>query len=148
MAWAAVAQATATRTEYVAQVDPICQATTVQARQTLRSHHLPTVLFLEDLRSDDRKAQLRIAKIFQVTIRLNRLLINQIAAVAPPQGDEATITKWVADLNFYVASEGKAAHAVRIHKARRAYRLILRAIRPLFEDNEVLQPFGFQYCAS
>jgi hypothetical protein len=140
------AHGASTRAEYVAQVDPLCQSSPVQVRQALRRHHLPTVLFLEDLRSGNRKAQLRIAKAFQVTIKLDRLVVEQIAGIASPPGDEATIAKWVADLRLYVANEGKAVRAIRANKSGRAYKLIVRALPPLIEDNGALKPFGFQHC--
>jgi hypothetical protein len=143
---AAPANAASTRSEYVAQVDPICLSSQIQAHKVLRKHHLPTILFLDDLRSGDRKTQLRIAKSIEVTIKLDHRVVNQIAAVLPPPGDEGTITKWVADLRRYTANEVKAVHAIRADKGRRAYRLIFTALRPLIVDNQALKPFGFEHC--
>jgi hypothetical protein len=81
-----------------------------------------------------------------LTIKLDRQAVNQIAAVAPPRGDEATIVGWAADLRGYIDAEAKAVGGIRADKSRRAYRLLVRAIRPVLRDNEALKPFGFQHC--
>lgn len=142
----AAAYATTSRAEYVAQVDPICHSTEVQARKAYRKGHLKFAIDLQDLRSGDRDAELRVAKALSISKRFGGHLVSQIAEVSPPPGDEQLIGTWVDEPPQLVQNSKGAVHAIRARKPRTAYRLLVRALGPLDGTETQLESFGFKYC--
>jgi hypothetical protein len=143
------AKATATRAEYVAQVDPICQAADLKGKRLAKKHRLPRVIELGELLGGDRDSQLTVAR--QLALNNRKILppfIASISTIPPPLGDEGTIAKWIADQRLFERNTDKAVRAIRRGKPRRGYRLILASLRPVLEDYEALEPWGFQYCTT
>jgi hypothetical protein len=142
----ATASAAATRTEYVAQVDPICHAADVRSSKALHKHHLKTAVDLSDLTLGDRADQRRVARQLAISTKIAVPAAAQIAVVPFPPGDEGILGSWVTDLETFVHNAARSVHVIRAGKPRRAYRLIVRSLNPLVRDDENLQSFGFQYC--
>ena len=151
---ASPAQAAATRTEYVAQVDPICQAGRAQeavARQSfltaakrVRRHH-----------PDSRKTSRKLMGLFRVYFAQRAAIehgVNaQIAAVPPITEDVSLVQVWLrareelvdVETRFLTTSPpGNIKGAARV--IGDAFELIARQ----FEVNDLVRDFGFQYCSS
>jgi hypothetical protein len=145
----AQASATATRAEYVAQVDPICHGADLKAKRLSKKHHLPRVIDLGSLQYGGREGQLVVAR--QIALNNRKVIgpfIAQVSTIPPPPGDEALIAKWIGDYRFYKRNTDKAVRAIRRGKPHRAYHLIVSTFPPIFEDAAALEPWGFQYCTS
>src|SRR3954451_21538680 len=140
------ASAAATRTEYVAQADPICHGATVQAKRILRKKHLSDRIDPSVLRSGDHDAALRIASAYAVTRKTYNRSIDQIAAIPAPPGDETVIARWVTDLQSYRRAVNRMILNIRRDRDRTAYKNLQSAYVPLSADRRNLTPWEFQYC--
>jgi hypothetical protein len=145
---ATTASGASTRSEYVAQVDPICQNTHVQEKAAAHSFKARAHQLIKRGVDPESKPGIRAAVHFYGRIaRAERRAIGDIASVAPAPGDEEIISKWLGKRMKVVA---RLQHLIRVlpqgeeHKARRA---ISRAFKADFEADNLVQDFGFRYCA-
>jgi hypothetical protein len=144
---AATAHAAATRADYVAQSDPICRASNVQATKVLMRKDLRLDLDPSTLLSRDHDEALQFAAVIGATKRIYNRAIDRVAAIPPPPGDEGVIANWVADLRYYERAINRGIHAIRHGKDRQAYELLISTRRRLGADHKALAAWEFQYCA-
>lgn len=134
------ANAAATRAEYVAQADPICQAGLNQVGKRLpglikriarRPNITPPVAFAYGLALG--------GKIFAQET-------NKLAAIAPPPGDEATVGGWLDGHRTYKRKLDTAVAAGKHKKKKQMLRRFKQAAVAVAQANQLVADFGFQYC--
>jgi hypothetical protein len=155
---AAMAYGASTRAEYVAQVDPICQAgnqrivrASKKAAPSIK-RILAKVKKLGEAGEDSPEAKRLYAKFTSKAYgryaSIFHSVTTQITAVPPGPGDEAAVAAWL---------EGRALHAVLLRRAiRKAKRgktdrsalLVLAALAILKEADDQVRSFGFQQCVT
>jgi hypothetical protein len=139
---AAPAHATSTRAEYVAQADPICKATGDEIdkrfpgllkRISNRPNITPTVAFAYGLALG--------GKIFAHAT-------NQLAAIAPPPGDEAAVSGWLDGRRRYKQKVDTAVAAGKHNRKKQMLRRFRQAVAVVSQSNQLVIAFGFQYCVA
>jgi hypothetical protein len=149
---AAPAQAASTRAEYVAQVDPICQAFRGTASDADSA-------FIKNAKRWERLARRGTLKAFvRQTNRLAGSLLrftqihmavtDQIATVPPPAADAGTVSTW---LNFRRQSDAfstSAASALKHFKFKRFFKQNGRSGKAEAAGRATIAPFWFQVCAA
>jgi hypothetical protein len=154
---AASAPAATTRAEYVAQVDPICQAAFMQIEKPLRSITRATNRLLQ-LLGDERRSRAELKRAIKRVSRkssragakIGRILSGMVAAIAtvpPAPGDELIVAQWVDGLIRSGHLNDRARQAARRGKVGQALRLLERALRVEGQAQDLVRDFGFQYCA-
>lgn len=131
--------AAATREEYIAQADPICQAT-IEAQRNAAGPGPTTTRLLKHGRL--KAAGHRLERIFQAFAPG----VEELAALEPPAQDAPLIATWIAMLRSQVPLGLKAANAL-IHKKFPAKLLArLGSLNARTQDSVVA--YGFQVCNS
>jgi hypothetical protein len=139
---ATTAYAAATRAEYVAQTDPICQAGTDQVAKRLpglikrivkRPNITPTVSFAYGLALG--------GKIFGEET-------NRLATIPPPPGDEAAVSGWLDGRRTYKRNLDMAVVAGKHNKKKQMLKRFKRAVTAVAQTNQLVAGFGFQYCVA
>jgi hypothetical protein len=150
------ASAAASRTEYVAQVDPICQAGQVQefaaAQPVLRAskraqkHHK-----LRNPKVEKRLAR-QFARYFSQYAAIEHQVNDQIAAVPPTPDDVSLIQVWLRARNELLDLEnrlfGSLGHPNRIKNPFKIFNSFFELAARDFEVADLVRDFGFQYCTS
>jgi hypothetical protein len=148
--WAAPANAASTRAEYIAQVDPICQANLIPVRSSGARFQSSRKKMNRLAIAGNAKAWLRQTKI--TASALNRFagaeqtMIDQIALVSPPPPDSAAAGVWingVTQADGYRRAEAGALRQLKIAKANGLARKVAKAQAPAYA---AIADFGFQVC--
>jgi hypothetical protein len=147
---AAPAHADSTRAEYVAQVDPICQAFAPRLHNAGEAHRKNFKEWERRLTKGSLKAWVRQTdrtfRSLRRLVQINAGLTQQIAAVPPPPEDAGTINTWLTDRNRSERWAYSAALAFSGFKFDRFYKLIGRAVRLQDAGYRIISGFGFQVC--
>jgi hypothetical protein len=144
-----MAYGASTRAEYVAQVDPICQAGFVKEKAVNRSfkkrakrlhkHGIDT--------TEPTKPVLRIAvRLFDRIARIARAVNSQILVIPPAPGDEAIISQWLQLRGEATDLTQRSIHVFAHGKERRFKQLIGRSFNRRLDAEEIVQDFGFKHC--
>ena len=151
---AAPAQAATTRAEYVAQVDPICQAGQAQvalvlqpflraAKRAKRHHSL-------NERKTARKLRRMLKAAYAQTAVIGHQVNDQIATVPPAPDDVSLIQVWLRARNEFVDLETQLLSA-KPKTDKQAFRLFsgffVLSARAL-EVSDLVRDFGFVYCTT
>jgi hypothetical protein len=148
--WAAPAEAAATRAEYVAQVDPICQSSVGPLGAAWGAYHRSAKRTNHAAKVDNIKGFLSGTK--KESITLNRLsttrtgMIEQIASVPPPDTDAGVMAVWLNDLRQESALEGAAASAVLGLQIDKFFKRLGQADKAQNAAKTAIAGFGFQVC--
>jgi hypothetical protein len=152
---AAPAYGAATRAEYVAQADPICQNGQRDMRAEAKRQN-PGVKKIarklqqqhEMLTGEEENALLGklAAKEFAPTLKVFPRVTAQIAALAPAPGDLTAVTQWLDARRAYSTLIAKAIRAARRGKTPTYNRLIENATGKLIEGEIPVEGFGFRFC--
>jgi hypothetical protein len=150
------AHAATTRAEYVAQVDPLCQAGQAQelaavqpflrATKRAQKHH--------KLRSPTMEKRLarRFAQYISQYAAIEHQVNSQIAEVTPAPDDVSLIQVWLRARNELVDQEnnlfGAFAHPKRIKNPFKIFTSFFEVAAREFEVADLVRDFGFQYCTS
>lgn len=146
------AHAATTRAEYVAQVDPICQAWIKPGTKTYAGFRRANrKLYLQTKRGvPQRKAYgryfPRIARLFAFRLKTYSATTAQIARVAPPPGDETLIGDWLekrAESASLLRRSITAAHHRNFSDMAKFFEFSNLAE---IQGEEPLAGFGFRYC--
>jgi hypothetical protein len=144
---AATAYAASTRAEYVAQVDPICQAAHIKGKAAAHSFKARIRQLRNRGIDPEGKAGIRAAvQFYGRVVRVERSAINEIARVPPAPGDEELISQWLRKLTQV---DVRLQHFIRLlpqGEERKARRAISRAFEAGFRADNLVQDFGFKYC--
>jgi hypothetical protein len=151
------AHAAATRAEYVAQVDPICQraqSPTVKALFALGKAIVKKVGGsdrLEALTKHPNQFFKQVSGPYAKWLgRVNRIYARetgQIAAIAPAPGDEATVAMWLQQRAAASSLAIRAKRSIRQKKVRRFLRLTGQTEKTSRIAGQTVGDFGFIYCA-
>jgi hypothetical protein len=153
---AAPATAASTRAEYVAQVDPICQAGQAQEFAAAQPLLRATKRAQKHHRLQSRKVQRvldrQFARYFSQYAAIEHQVNGQIAAVPPAPDDVSLIQVWLRARNELVDLEnrlfGAFAHPKRIKKPFKIFTSFFELAAREFEVADLVRDFGFQYCTS
>lgn len=153
---ASSASAAATRAEYLAQVEPICQAANKQAKKQARkiNRQLKKSLGKAETQAKNKKPGQIFADIFVLVIiklvgpenRLFERTTAQIAAVPPAPGDEAAVTAWLAGRTESTELVWQALRAGRHRKPNRMFSLLDASTEALRKGQQPVQAFGLNHC--
>ena len=148
----ALAAATATRTEYVAQLDSICQSYDQPAGELIARFARDTRgLLKEQIHGDVADTEGRLLRAFGRLLAGGTGLLGQmsarISAIPPPLGDEATVAAWLQGRASYERIARSGARAARQENAKRLFVLLDKAGKALAEGDQKVASFGFQQCA-
>jgi hypothetical protein len=149
---AAPANGAATRAEYIAQVDPICQSFAGPLGDAWRAFHRNFKRTTRAARKGDLKALVRGTK--REARSLNQLaatrtsMIDQIAVVPPPEADAGTIAIWLNHLRREVAFERSAASATLNLQFGKYFKKLRQADKAEKAGMQAIAGFGFQVCGN
>jgi hypothetical protein len=147
---ASSASAASTRAEYIAQVDPICQAAHVTNKAAARRFKKRAHQLVRRGMDPDHPSSAGIravVRFYGLVLRVDRRADTEIARVTPPPGDEELITEWLqtrSRVPTRLKQFIRAFSAGKEHKARRA---ISRAFKAGFNAYNLMRGFGFRHCA-
>jgi len=152
---AAPAFGAATRAEYVAQVDPICQkgqqdmiAEAKRQRPAVKRIRRKLKDLADSLTDEQENALLGklAAREFSPTLKVFGGVTGQIAAVAPVPTDQTAVTQWLTARRSYLALIQRAIRAARQGKSPRENDLIEKATGVIIEGEIPVEGFGFRFC--
>jgi hypothetical protein len=145
---AAPAQGAATRAEYVAQVDPICQAAAPELKRSLAAVREPSPARIEQL--DPKEGLKRVARSFGKALgRTNKVLTamtTRIATVPAAPGDELTVADWILNQRSAEDLLGRAARAGKRGKFFRMFPLLQGYEEAVAALRASVRGFGFRHC--
>jgi hypothetical protein len=146
------ATTSATRTEYAAQLDPICQSyekpvNKLVERFVKRTRGLLKQQIEGDVAQTEGRLLRAFGRLFQDSTKLVGRMTNQISAVPPPPGDEMTIAAWLQSRRAYGPIVRSAARAARSERANRMLALLGKAGRTVTAGDQLVASFGFRQCA-
>ena len=148
--------AAATRVEYIAQVDPICQTFVTPVNDAFVNFTRKFKKMDKLARAVSRGAGRKKAKAFLKSIKktggaltsiaqLHEAMIAQIAAVPPPS--DATVTPiWLDYLRKEQAAEVAASTALLTFKFRQAFAQLKAADDAVAGAQQTIAGFGFHVC--
>jgi hypothetical protein len=146
------ANAASTRAEYIAQVDPICQAFVDPENAALRAYRKNAKRWDRLASKGTLKAWLKqTRRVSRSLLRLTQLdttLNDQIAAVPPPAADAGAIATWLnarVQANAFAASAAAALNRP-VPAINKYFKLIDRANAALAASTRAIAGFGFQVC--
>jgi hypothetical protein len=144
---ATAAFATATRAEYVAQVDPICQSAHIKGKTALHSFKARIRQLKSRGIDPEGKAGIRAAvQFYGRVVRIVRPTFSEIARVPAPPGDEALISQWLRRNAQVVERLQNFVRLLPQGKERKAQRAFSRALQADFDADNLVRDFGFKYC--
>jgi hypothetical protein len=151
---AATASAAPTRAEYVAQVDPICQAGLVQ--ETAAARPLAKKLRRLKKHAHSRKARRRAAKrqaralarFYDFVAGVEQGVTAQIAPIPPPTEDTSLIQVWVRVRGEEVVVTQRLFRSFAKGDFFGAFGLLFEVVAKSEEASDLVRDFGFQYCSA
>jgi hypothetical protein len=133
---AAAAQAP-TRDEYVNQLEAICKPGAKQTQQAM-----------DGVRDDVHASRIGVAAHkFSRAAKIFGRTVQRISAVPRPAGDGPRLKQWFSYLNRQEAYLKQIAAQLRGGRTIKAQRLTARFIHNGNLANNVVLPFGFDYCS-
>ena len=149
---AAPANGAATRAEYIAQVDPICEsfvgthdaAVKAYNKDAKRWEHLAGKGTLKAWLKATRRASHSLTRLTQI----EESLYEAFAAVPPPAADAVTIGTWLDDRRRSTALSASAAAALNrpVPAIGKVFKQIKQANAALAAADRAIEGFGFQVC--
>jgi hypothetical protein len=124
------------RSEYTAQVEPICK-TNSKANDRI----------LKPVRSLVKKNKLKPAgsRLIQASSALKKTY-NQLKAVPQPTADEARLTKWLGYVKKEAELFSKAGKALKAGNKHKAQKFVNQLNSNAKQANSTVIAFGFHYC--
>ena len=151
-AWPGVAAAAPTRSEYIAQVDPICQSFVPPLGAAWSSYNRAFKSTSRAVRKGNKKGFLRgtrkLARSLNAISGNRTTMIGQIAAVPPPDADAGTIATWLNALRQEAGLETSAARAIRHLKISKFFKLSRQADGAETAGKDAIAGFGFAVCGN
>jgi hypothetical protein len=141
--------AASTRSEYVAQVDPVCQSELAQERAVTR----PATKKVQriETRGLDLDKELKlvgpiIARGYNRLAAIQRDADSMIASIPPAPGDEAVVSSWLGQRAAFTDLFQRSAQAIAHQHRRRFFSLLFKALGVEQTAAETIQEFGFASC--
>jgi hypothetical protein len=151
------ASAAATRAEYVAQVEPICQAGVAQEEAAAR----PVVKKLKQLQKRQRQAHSRkarrrfakrelrlIAGFYDLVARVEQDVTAQIATVPPAIEDTSLIGVWLRVRNEQAVVTQRLIRSLAKGDFFGVFGLMFEVSAKAEEAADLVRDFGFRYCSA
>ena len=146
------AAAAPTRSEYIAQVDPICQSFVPPLGGAWGAYNKAFKGTSRAVRMGNRKGFVRgtrkLARSLDRISSTRTTMIGQIAAVPPPDADAGTIATWLNALRQEAGLETSAARAIRGLKVGKFFKLSQRADGAETAGKDAIAGFGFAVCGN
>jgi len=144
------AQAASTRAEYVAQVDPICQASAGPLSSGFATYQAAFRRAVRSARKGNIKAFIRAARATANSLiglsQIHANLANQIQPVQPVATDAAAVSSWLNALRQEGGFEAAAASALQHAKIRVFFSNLNQADTALAAGKSAIAGFGFHVC--
>jgi hypothetical protein len=148
----AQASAASTRAEYIAQVDPICQAFVGPLGDAFSAYQKNFKAANRAAKSGTFKQFLRTTKKTAVSLNViagtRTSMIDQIAPVPPVAGDAATISAWLGFLRQESGFESSAASALLRLKTGKFFHNLGQADNAQESGTSAVAGFGFHVCGA
>jgi hypothetical protein len=147
---AAPSYGASTRAEYVAQVDPVCQASHSRQKTLNQAYQRKTkALIARGAETDPpSRALLRLTLRFYDRIaRIQRAANRDVSSVPPAPGDEQAVTQWVSLHGRSIELFNRAIHLfARTRDEHKFKQLIGRSQTAEMNAEFAVEGFHFQYC--
>jgi hypothetical protein len=145
------ANAAATRAEYVAQIDPICQSALARESATLKRF----TRRVKRIRRHNPDVEVHPTKPFLRTVSAGyrqlagevSLANGQITPIAPAPGDELTASRWMQDRTAFAQAAQRAGQLIAHGALKRFLRAAIAMVNYEAAAREVIAGFGFTYCS-
>jgi hypothetical protein len=146
----AQAGAASTRAEYIAQVDPICQANLVPVRSSGASYQrsrkkMNRLAFARNVKAWLRQTRLTASALNRYA-NAQRTMIDQIALIPPPPADSTAVASWVNGVRQADVFRISASAALRQLEILKVNRLLTQAAKAQAPAYAAIADFGFQVC--
>jgi hypothetical protein len=150
MLFASPAQGATTRAEWVAQVEPICQASLPAATAANNAVNKKFKTFAHVAKFASDKAFVRatrsLAHSIQAYTAIDDNLTNQLAGIAPVPIDAGAVSNWLQGRRDTTALANRAAAALLRFKARKFFRLLDEANAAYSQAVSSVSGFGLNAC--
>ncbi|HEX7245739.1 MAG TPA: hypothetical protein VF245_09260 [Solirubrobacterales bacterium] len=130
---------TAPRAEYVARVEPICEANTLANKRILKD------VRTKARSKDPEKVKAAGAQFIHAAAAFGST-VGKIAAVPPPPEDEARLHRWIERLRVVQANLRHLGKALKRLQMIKAAHEAIRVERSGNAANNIGFAFGFRYC--
>jgi hypothetical protein len=150
------ASGAATRAEYLAQIEPICQRANEEARRQARkiNRALKKSLGKPGTQVKNDKPGKVVADVFVLAVikligaenRLFEQATAQIAAVPPAPGDQAVVNAWLLGRTQSTELVWFALRAGKHRKPNRMFSLLDASTEALRKGQQPVQAFGLNHC--
>jgi hypothetical protein len=144
------ARAASTRTGYVAEIEPICQAAqapTLKAYVQLAKAAAKARSTGRLNGTQDRRALAQpMARFLRKLSIVYSHTTSRIAAIPPPAGDETTVGAWLALRDAASETGIAASRSAKHRKARRSFRLFDEAVSISEKGSELVSGYGMTFC--
>src|SRR5262245_65577424 len=146
----ASAQAASTHAEYIAQVDPICQANAAAVNGSLAAYNKNYNRLIRTAKSGTLKAFVkqngRTARALSRAAATRSTMTEQIAAVVPAAADTSVIGNWIARQREEEAFAASAAAALKKFQSKAFFARIDKTQAAHDAARQTISGFGFQVC--
>jgi hypothetical protein len=145
------------RAEYVAQVDPICQAGLAQEAAAAR----PVVKKLKRLQKQERRARSRkarrraakrelrvVARFYDFVTGVEQSVTAQIAAIPPAIEDTSLVQVWLRARGEQAVATQRLFRSLAKGDILGAFTLLFEVEAKAEEVTDLVRDFGFHYCSS
>jgi hypothetical protein len=149
LATTSTAHAAATRAEYVAQVEPICQTAYFAEKAAYKIFQRRIKKAAQQIRRHGRPRKDARSTLFSFYGRMrqvSRTMDAAIQPIPPAPGDEAAVQAWLAGRERSITLNARALRALRRAKSRRFLTLFFKGIDTEGAAVSSVQDFGFSYC--
>jgi hypothetical protein len=133
---ASLAAAEVSRETYKAEVEPICEANTKANEKTLKN-----------VKQEVKKGKLKPASIaFTKAAKALKSAHSELEAVAPPEADKATITKWLGQIKTEIGYFEAVAKKLKQGNKNAAEKMVIKLTHNVELANDTVLGFDFHYC--
>ena len=142
---APAAEAAATRAEYVADAERVCQTATKQAKKALRRVDFSKLERIADLEEPDKFFRF-LAKVNGLTNKPFGRMVKRLYALEPAPEDEVLVAQWLDGLGDAKRLTDRSVRSTFRGKYARAFRFESQAIDALVGGARFVNGFGFKRC--
>ena len=124
------------REEYVAKVEPICQANTKANEKTLKN-----------VKQEVKQGKLKPASLaFTKAAKALKSAHSELEGVTPPEADQTTITKWLGQIKTEIGYFEAVAKKLKQGNKNAAEKMVIKLTHNVELANDTVLGFDFHYC--
>ncbi len=142
-----------TRAEYVAQADPICNASTRaqgknfnQAFKGVQPGDFKATEDPEEIIAELNKLFRPLGRAMVSGSRGLRATVDQLAAIPRPLADASKLESWIANLVVDVKLSKRAGQALKRGRLKVGFKRFDALLSHIEETNAIVAGFGFRFC--